>query len=74
MLATIEGDNRYDPILEQVLIFCLDNMDDHWEWCKDNVFEAFSANDFVVRKDKFRADAVKDFEKKIQIEMNELYE
>ena len=49
-------------------------MDDHWEWCYDNVYSAFEANDFVVRKDQFRDIYVNDVAREIQEEMDKIRE
>ena len=72
-MAEIEEDDRYSPTIKKVLRFCIDNMDDHWEWCRDNVSDAYLANDFVVKKDEIRDERVMYFERQIQIDMDKLY-
>ena len=66
LLGGIKDDDRYSPIIKLGLNFCIDNMDEHWEWCRDNVLDAYYANQFMATKDEIRIGRKIAFEQGLQ--------
>merc|ERR1712038_1334338 len=52
----MQDDDRYEPLIKEAVSFCLENIDDHWEWCSENVNRAFYGYDFIATKEEYLDD------------------
>ena len=51
----MRDDDRYDPLIKNVLDFCLENMEERWQWCSENVDQAFTSYDLLARGEDYLA-------------------